>query len=253
MAYKQANSIKEVSYGFNYVIGGAISLRVENETIYAYVNETYYKFSKEGFEMGDHLKGKLFEYGTKTMNVYGRFIAFKIMECQKPSLYIAICSKEEDTKHEPIMVYSEATSSLNEDESSKIINFCYRPKKDNSSRLYNGHIGWINEDTYLTVYNKSRLLEKATPKCDYVKKAEALKKKIEKCSFIPMVYSKEHEDIYIHDVFPQEMNKLYFISKLRYMIENYSSTKIYYSQSLKRLEEKYKAVLNHFKYGNIAS
>lgn len=247
MAYKKVNSVNEVSCGLNYVLGGAMMIRVIDGTIYAYIDETYYKFSEEGFEVGSHLSGKLFEYGAKTTNIYGRFIAFKIMENNKPSLYVTICTKE----HEPIMVYNETT--INEDEDNKIINFCYKPKRDGLSRLYTGDIGWLNEDSYLTVHNKSRLLERAIPKCDYVKKAEALKKKIEKCQYVPMAYSREHEDIHIYDVFPQEMNKLYFISKLRYMIENYSSTKIYYSQSLKRLEEKYKAVLNHFKYGDIAS
>lgn len=251
MAYKQAESINHVSCGLNYVRGGAIAIRIEGETIFACVDEVYYKFSKEGFDMGAHLSGKFLEYGTTPKRIYGRFMAFKVIENNHPSLYIAICSKNEETLHMPIMVYSEAKCSGNNDD--KIINFCYKPKRDKLSRSYNGQIGWLSEDAYQTVFNKSRLLERAIPKCDYVKKAEALKRKIEKCKVIPMVYSAEHEDIHLYDVFPQEMNKLYFLSKLRYMIESYSSTKIYYSQSLARLEDKYKAVLNYFKYNDIAS
>lgn len=249
MAYKEAKSVSEVSCGLNYVEGGAITLRIEDETIFAEFDGVYYKFNKDGFEMGDHLKGKLFKYGDNPKIIYGRFLAFKIVENKKHALYITICSKDEETKHTPIMIYSE----INNSDDSKIVNFCFKPKRDESSRFYNGKIGWISEDTYCTVFNKSRLIRQAVPKCDYVKKAEALKRKIEKCQYIPMVYSREHENINIYDVFPQEMNKLYFISRLRNMIENYSSTKIYYSQSLKRLEEKYKAVLNHFKHSDIAS
>lgn len=253
MAYKKVKNIDEVSCGLNYVTGGAVAVRIEDNIIYMCVEETYYKFSKEGFETGNHISGKLFEYGSTPRNIYGRFIAFKVIENNKPSLYIAICSKDKETEHEPIMIYSESFGNLSEDSNSKIVNFCFKPKREKGSRLYSGSIGWISEDIYYTVFNKSRLLEKAIPKCDYVKKAEVLKRKIEKCQYIPMAYSREHEDIEIYDVFPQEMNKLYFLSKLKYMIENYSSTKIYYSQSLKRLEEKYKAVLSHFKYNDIAS
>lgn len=253
MAYKEVYDVNEVSYGLNYVVGGAITLRTEEDVTYLSVDGKYYKFSKDGFETGNHLSGQLFKYGTQPTNIYGRFLAFKINESKKPTLYITIVSKNKDSEHEPIMIYSESKLNNGKDTDSKIVNFCYRPKKDTSSRYYNGSIGWISEDTYYTVFNKSRLLKKAIPKCDYIKKAESLKRKIENCKILSMVYSKEHENLDIPDVFPQEANKLYFISKLRYMIENYSSTKIYYSQSLKRLEEKYKSILEYYKYNNIAS
>lgn len=247
MAYKKVDSINKVSPGFNYIVGGAIMMRIIDESIYACIDENYYKFSKEGFEMGDHLKSRLYEYGVRNLHIDARFLAYKLVENGSQSLYLTINSKKTD---KPIMVYQEYSSSNDE---SKIVNFCFLPEKEEDERLYKGQIGWISEDLYLTALNKSRLLERPLPKSDYVKKAIALKNKIEKCKIIPMAYSLEHENIYIPDVFPQEMNKLHLVSKLRNAIENYGSAKIYYSEVLKKTEEKYKAILQYFKYNDMAS
>ena len=177
-------------------------------------------------------------------------MAFKLIVKGKPCLHLTISCKD----HTPLMIYQEVLLDEKEDgEYNKNINFCYIPKKVDSERSYNGLIGRVNEDLYLTVYNKSRLLEKSIPKTDYVKKAKLLRRKIEECEAIPLAYKREHENIYIPGVFPQEMNRLYFISKLRNIIDNYSNAVIYYSESYKQIELKYKSVLNYFKYGAIAS
>lgn len=249
MAYQKVENINKVNVGQNYIVGGAIMLRKVDDVVYAYIDEKYYKFSQEGFETGDHLAKKVFEYGTRTTNILGRFMAFKLIVKGKPALYLTISYKD----HTPVMIYQEVI--LDEDSDGnqiKNINFCYKPEAVENGRGYIGDVGRINEDLYLTVYNKSRLLDKALPKTDYVKKAEALKKKIESCTVIPLAYSKEHENIYIPGVYPQEMNKLHLISKLRAIIEDYSSAKIYFSESYKQVESKYKAILKYFKYGNIA-
>ena len=249
MAYKKVNGVSKVSVGQNYIVGGAIMMRVIDDEVYAYIDEVFYKFSKKGYEIGSHLSGKLFEYGAKTTNILGRFMAFKLIVKGKPALYLTISYKD----HEPVMVYQEIILNEETGHSNKIINFCYKPESNENSRTYIGDIGWLSEDLYLTVLNKSRLLNKSLPKTNYVKKAQMLKKKIENCNTIPLSYSIEHEDIYIPGVFPQEMNKLYLLSKLNMIIEDYSNAKIYYSQSLKQVEEKFKAILNYFKYNNIAS
>lgn len=249
MAYQKIKGVENVNVGQNYVVGGAIMMRKVDDAIYAYIDEEYYKFSQQGFEKGTHLKNKLFEYGTTTRNVLGRFMAFKLIVKGKPSLYLTISYKD----HTPVMIYQEVILDEGVDGNLvKNINFCYNPKQIEHQRGYIGDIGRLNEDLYLTVFNKSRLLDKALPKTNYVKKAQALKKKIEECEIIPLAYKREHEDIFIPGVFPQEMNKLYLVSKLRSIIEDYSNSKIYYSESYKQLEAKYKAILRYFKYEDIA-
>ena len=246
MSYQQVNNINQVNIGQNYIYNGAIHLRKDNDKVYVYFDDKFYVFSIDGYEEGAHLKHKMFEYGTSTSCLLGRFMAFKLKVKGKYALYLTLSFKD----HTPYMVYQEIP--LEDKHNTVLRNFCFNPIESEDNRGYTGSVGSMNKDLYMTVYNKSRLLTKALPKTDYVKKAEALKKKIEECKYIPLAYKREHEEISIPGIFPQEYNKLYYISKLRAIIEDYSSAKIYFSESYKQLEAKYKAVLKYFRYGDIA-
>lgn len=249
MGYIRVKELNQVSIGQNMEYSGAIPMRKCNksDTVYVCIEDKYYKISKDGIEEGNQFRGRLYEFGSNPRIIDGKFIAFKLKIKQRSVLYFAITSKEGKQKPtkpiKPILIYQ----SLQLEDNSKVVNFCYNPVKSNTDRGYVGTIGAVSNDLYNTVVNKARLLDRPMPKTDYVKKAIKLKTEIESSQYIPLRYEKEHEDIILDDVFPQEMNKLYFISKLRYIIEDYSNGTIYYSGCLKELERKYKLVKQHFK------
>lgn len=249
MGYVRVNELDKVSIGQNMEYSGAIPMRkcTESDTVYVCIDDKYYKISKDGIEEGNQFRRKVYEFGSNPRIVDGKFIAFKLKIKQHSVLYFTITSKESKQKPikpiKPILIHQ----TLQLDDDSKVVNFCYNPVKLDDGRGYVGTIGTASSDLYNTVVNKVRLLDRPLPKTDYVKKAIKLKQEIEDCNYIPFRYEREHEDIVLDDVFPQEMNKLYFISKLRYIIEDYSSSKIYYSGCLKELERKYKLVKKYFK------
>lgn len=247
MAYIPVNKLEEVSVGQNMVYNGVIFLRKSrtSETIYAEIDGSYYKITKDRILEGREFKNKLYAVGTTTRNVLGRFIAFKLIVNGKSTLYFSIVYKD---GHIPILIHQTIDLGLDSNNNNPTIsNFCYNPVKSEDGRGYTGTIGNISDDLYNTVHNKSRLLDRPIPKVDYIKKAHKLKEQIESSNDIPLSYKPEHENIYIKDVYPQEMNKLFYISKLRYIIENYSNGKIYYSGSLKSIEKRYKEVSKYFK------
>lgn len=249
MAYIPVDKLEEVSVGQNmHCDDDVIFLRKSrtSDTVYAKIKNKYYKISNEGVFENTKYQHNLYKYGTTTRNLYARFIAFKLIVRGKSSLYFTITDKN---SHIPILIHQ--TLELDEDSNGKniiITNFCYNPIKSKEGRGYIGTIGSVSDDLYNTAYNKARLLDRPMPKVDYVKKAIKLKEEIENSKDIPLAYKPEHESIYIKDVYPQEMNKLFFVSKLRYIIENYSSGKIYYSGSLKNIEKRYKEVRKYFKH-----
>lgn len=249
MGYTRVNELSQVSIGQNMEYSGAIPMRKCNnsDTMYVCIEDKYYKISKDGIEEGNQFRGLLYEFGSNPRIIDGKFIAFKLKIQQRNVLYFTITSKAGKQKPVkpimPILIYQELQL-----EDSKVVNFCYNPVKSINNRGYVGTIGTISSDIYNTVINKARLLDRPMPKTDYIKKAIKLKNEIEDSQYIPLSYKQEHEDIILDDVFPQEMNKLYFISKLRYIIEDYSNGLIYYSGCLKEVERKYKLVKQHFKY-----
>lgn len=250
MGYVRVKELNKVSIGQNMEYSGAISMRKcsESDAVYVCIGDECYKVSKDGIEEGNQFKGKVYAFGSNPRIIDGRFVAFKLKIRQHNVLYFAITSKgSKQNPIKPILI----CQSLQLDDNYKVVNFCYNPVKSKDGRGYDGTIGSISTDVYNTVVNKVRLLDRPLPKTDYVKKAIKLKKEIEDSQYIPFRYEKKHEDIVLDDVFPQEMNKLYFISKLRYIIEDYSSSKIYYSGCLKELERKYKLVKQYFKQESV--
>lgn len=246
MGYIPVENLEEVSVGQNMFYPGAIHMRKDKESdiVYAFIKNKYYKISKEGIEIDDSFKRHVYEFGSNPRIINGRFIAFKLIINGRGALHFTIVDKDTNI---PVLIYQEQCKG---DE--KIINFCYNPKRIVNRRGFAGTIGYVNEDLYNAVVNKSRLLNNPMPKTDYIKKAVNLKNKIEKSDCLPIRYLPEHENIILDNIYPQEMNKLYFISKLRYIIEEYSNGMIYYSGCLKELERKFKILVKYFKYEDVA-
>lgn len=247
MGYIPVKQIENVSIGQNYVYNGVIFIRKSrsSDVVYACIDDKYYKFSKDGFEESIKFRNKLYEYGTRTRNVIGRFMAFKLMIRGRAATYLTISYKESNA---PILIFQSVSLGLNKNgNESANIHFCYNPEKNENGPGYIGTIGSISSDLYNTVYNKSKLLTQPIPRVDYVEKAVKLKSSIEASEYIPFAYKPDHEDIIIEDVFPQEMNKLHLLSKLKYIIEDYGNSTIYYSGSLKEIDRKYKAIVRYFK------
>ena len=228
MAYIPVDKLEEVSVGQNmHYDDDVIFLRKSrtSDIIYAKIKNKYYKISNEGIFEDSKYQHKLYQYGTITRNLHARFIAFKLIVRGKPALYFTITNKK---THTPILIHETLDLGVNSNgDSIKTTNFCYNPIKLQAGRGYIGTIGQASDDLYNTVHNKARLISRPMPKVDYTKKAIKLKEQIENSTDVPLAYKPEHEGIYIKDVYPQEMNKLFYISKLRYIIENYSNGKIY--------------------------
>ena len=245
MAYTFVNDIEKVSVGQNFYYPGSLMLSREDDAVYVCVGEKYFKFKRLGYEENSKYSSKVFKYGTTPRIIYGKFIAFKLEVNGANALYMTITSADTNL---PILIYKEIQDGKYSDGTPmKNTYFCYNPIVDEGKDRYVGSIGYVSEDLYATVYNKSRLLKNRMPSTDYVGKAKKLLAKIEKCKVLPLNYSVEHEDITLVGVLPYEVNKKYYISKLNDVISNYSNGKIYYSEILKRLELKYKTTLNYFK------